>query len=547
MKNIIFVICLLIATALKAQSQNPHFESVSDRLYATNAGKILFLASFGDISQIKKGDFISQYTLTHKSDLSFIAFFDKSLTEYKSSLDPGVKKDLLFGTGNYQFTIWIDRKEIYRSNLLPGAPSRQVQDSARMLYRPLINTLNGQGSWSESFWNRFMDNGGENALTDGPHHLRMEIRPYVNIYNGIKTGPLMAEGELTLNVLRYHNIDIQNVILNTPQPYDGFPVSSEKFNTAKIKELKGLIDQGVFRQINSIIVVNDGKLQIEEYFNGENRNTLHDPRSVGKSFASTLLGIAVDHQFIKNEDQKLSAFYSFKNYAYPDGKDDATIRDLLTMSSGFEGNDDDPGSPGNEEKMYPTGNWADFTLGLPYDPALKNHWHYFTAGTILLGDLLNRSVPEGLEKFAEEKLFRPLNIKNYQWEYTPQNIPNTAGGIRMNALDFAKYGQLYKNNGVWNRKQIISEAWVKKTFTRQVKIENRKNEYYSYLFWNKSFKTANTEYEAFYCAGNGGNYIIIFKDSPVVVLITASAYGQAYAHTHVTKILESFILPAIFQ
>lgn len=542
MKNILLIICLFVINALNAQRQKA---SDSEHLPAEKIGKILFLPFFKDLNQVKESDFIKEYTLTNTSNLSFVAFFDRPLTEYTARLDPDVKKDSLFKIGNYQFALWIDDKEIYRSNLLPGAPQRKVQDSALILSRPLINNINGQGSWSESFWNRLMNNGGEEALKDGRHHLHMEIRPYINVNHQVKTGPLMASGELILQVSRNPVIDILKIALHVPRPYDGFPVSSESFDTTKIKQLKGLINEGVFKRINSIIVINKGKLQIEEYFNGEDRNTLHDPRSVGKSFASTLVGIAVGNKFIGSEDQKLGTFYDFKSYKHPGGKNEATIKDLLTMSSGFEGNDDDPDSPGNEEKMYPTDNWTDFVLNLPYDPVLKNKWHYFTAGTVLLGDLLNRSVPGGLEKFAGERLFGPLNIKNYRWEYTPQNLPNTAGGIRMNALDFAKYGQLHKNRGRWNKKQVIPESWVKKTLTRQVRIPNRKEEYYSYLFWNKSFKVNSREAEAFYCAGNGGNYILIFKDLPIVIVITASAYGQSYAHSQVTKMLESFILPAI--
>ncbi|MDQ1161377.1 CubicO group peptidase (beta-lactamase class C family) [Chryseobacterium sp. SORGH_AS 447] len=545
MKNIILIACLSFISILNAHSRNLSLKQDSDSLYAANVGKILFLPSFKNLNQITKNDVISRYTFTPKSDLSFIAFFEKPLTAYTSSLSLDVKRDSLFKISNYQFAVWVDDKEIYRSNLLPGAPQRKVQDTALILNRPLIDNKNGQGSWSESFWNRFMNNGGENALQDGLHHLRLEIRPYVNRQNQIKTGPVMASGELILQVSRHPVIDIRHIALNAPKPYDGFPVSSKKFDTAKIKQLKGLIDEGIFKRINSIVVINGGKLQIEEYFNGEDRNTLHDPRSVGKSFVSTLMGIAIGNKIIENEDQKLSTFYDFKNNQYANDKGEATIKELLTMSSGFNGNDDDPESPGNEEKMYPINNWTEFVLNLPYDPALKNRWHYFTAGTVLLGDLLNRSVPGGLEKFADEKLFSSLNIKNYRWEYTPQQVPNTAGGIRMNALDFAKYGQLYKNNGLWNKKRIIPESWVKKTLTRQVMIPERKEEYYSYLFWNKKFNAKGRGVEAFYCAGNGGNYIIILKDLPVVVVITASAYGQTYAHTQVTEIIENYILPAI--
>ena len=84
---------------------------------------------------------------------------------------------------------------------------------------------------------------------------------------------------------------------------------------------------------------------------------------------------------------------------------------------------------------------------------------------MILSDVLNKTTPGGLEKYGDERLFKPLGITQYKWQYTPQNVPNTAGGIRMNALDFAKYGQLYKNKGQRHGQQIIPEAWVDKTFT----------------------------------------------------------------------------------
>lgn len=546
-KNSILIFIIFFAFVKQASAQNNSLlkSDYNDEFYSKNIGKIVFLPAFKNSHQIKESDLVKKYTLTNKSDLSFVAFFDKSLTDYKSELSPNIEKDSLFRKGNYQFTLWIDDKEIYRSNLSPGAPYQKVQDTALVLNRPLINNTNGQGTWSESFWNRFIANGGDKALQDGQHKLRLEIRAYVNINNEIKVSPLLAKGELALDVSQNPKIDITPIKLNKPMTYVGFEISSKKFNEDKIKELKGSIDEGIFKQINSIIVINEGKLQIEEYFNGEDRNTLHDPRSVGKSFASTLLGIAIGNNLIKDENQELGAFYNIQSYQHPQSKDHATIKELITMSSGFDGDDGDENSPGNEENMYPTSNWVDFTLNLPYDQTFKNKWHYFTAGTIIIGDIINKSVPMGLEKFAEEKLFHPLGIKNYKWQYTPQNIPNTAGSIRMNALDFAKYGQLYKNNGMWNKKQIIPQSWVLKTLTRQIQIPDRKDEYYSYFFWNKSFSVGNKKAEAFYCAGNGGNYILIFKDQPLVIVITASAYNQSYAHPQVTKILENFILPAV--
>lgn len=522
-------------------------EGIKTDLQKNNIGKIFFTDKKIGNDILEQKDFLSSYTLTNKSNLFFVAYFDNSLTNYKHFLSPEVPLDSLFKSGNYQFTLFIDGNEIYKSNLMPGAPQAELQDTATSLNRPFIDNVNGQGSWSESFWNRFLNNGGDKALLDGSHTLKMEVRPYVKT-DIVKTGEIIASGSLKLNVVRNPKIDISNIALNKIVPYNGFSISKEKYDTEKIKLLKGSIDEGIFKKINSVVVIKNGGILIEEYFNGENRETLHDPRSVGKSFASTLMGRAISDGYIKNELQPLKNFYQLNQFAnFSTAKEQITIKDLLTMSSGFDGNDEDGNSPGNEENMYPTDNWVKFSLGLPFQEKLNHQWHYFTAGVVLLGDILDKSVPNGLKKYADEKLFKPLGINHYEWQYTPQNVPNTAGSIRMNALDFAKYGQLYQNGGIWNGKQILSKNWVNNTFTKQKPITSRKNEYYGYLFWNKNYKSKDKLYEAYYCAGNGGNYILIFKDQPLVIVITASAYGQPYAHSQVDKIIQEYLLPAIYE
>ena len=101
-----------------------------------------------------------------------------------------------------------------------------------------------------------------------------------------------------------------------------------------------------------------------------------------------------------------------------------------------------------------------FALDLPIDDGkvVGKNGNYFTAGVVLLGDILNRSVPDGLEKYADKRLFRPLGGKKYAWPYTPQKVASTAGGLRMSSLDFARFGQLYKNGGVWKGTRIILKA-----------------------------------------------------------------------------------------
>jgi CubicO group peptidase (beta-lactamase class C family) len=541
----IYITILSLTFCFGQQKNIVEPEQFKTDLHRLNIGKIFFTKQRLSYVDIRDSNFLKSYKLTSRSNLFFVAYFNNSLTNYKHHIFQTNSVDTLFKFGNYQFSIFIDNMLIYRSNLLPGAPQENAQDKDTYLIRPLIDNIDGSGTWSESFWNRFLINGGSKSLTDGNHLLRMEIRPYVKL-DSINIGNIIASGELKIEIARNPKFNVNNIKLNRLSPYRGLKTSTFPFDKKKIKYLKAAINEGVYKKINSIIVIKNGKILIEEYFNGKNRNSLHDPRSVGKSFTGAITGIAINEGFIKSNTQTISDFYQlsrFQNYTH--SKENATIEDLLTMSSGFDGNDEIDNSTGNEEKMYQTPNWVKFILDLPYQDSLKKKWHYFTGGVILLGDILNKTVPKGLEKFADEKLFKPLGISNYKWQYTPQNVPNTAGSIQMSALDFAKFGQLYKNGGIWNTKKVLSKSWVEQSLSPKKQIYTRDSEYYGYLFWNKTFKVNKKEYEANYCAGNGGNYILIFKNEPLVIVITASAYGQYYAHSQVTEMLSKYILPAV--
>jgi len=546
----LLIIALFIGSQPAGAQQKDIVKSsgIHSMFHQDHVGQILFTTRDIPLKTLNQKNVVSNYRLTNKSNLFMNAFLVNSLTNELHRLAPRLTADSLVKVGNFQFTLYVDHHLIYQSNLHPGAPSAKTKDTATIFAEPLIDNDHENALWSQYFWGRFMYGGGDSVLTEGRHLLRLEIRPYIQS-GGLKTGRVIAAGELHLLVYRKPKVDISRISLSPVRPYDGFAISSEKFNTGKLKELKGNIDAAVFKKITSIAVIKNGKLLVEEYFNGLTRDSLHDPRSVGKSFSSTLTGIAIADHYLKSEDEPIKDFYDLKSFDnYSPLKNEVTLKDLLTMSAVFDGNDEDGNSPGAEDNMYPTPNWVKFALDLPVNTTKpKEQWHYFTAGVILLGDVLNKTVPGGLEKYADQKLFQPLHITHYQWPYTPQHVPNTAGGILMKTLDFAKYGQLYQNNGEWNGRQLIPKTWVAKTLSRQKAIPGRLNEFYGYLFWNKTYTVAGKDYETYYCAGNGGNSIFIFKNQPWVIVITATAYGAPYAHLQVDRMMQNYLLPAILN
>ncbi|WP_433632350.1 serine hydrolase domain-containing protein [Chryseobacterium cucumeris] len=546
MKPILLLIFIFTFYFYQGQSKKDiiNVEKTENPIRKKYSGKIVFLSQNIATENLRDSDILNSAIFQENGDLGIHAFFDNSLVNYLHQLEPLLSVDELLKKGNYQFSFYVDGKLIYQENLNTGVGTSDHKKFKTSLRIPLLSSKN-EDSWGRYLWMRFyMAHNGIDALKAGNHILKIEIRPYINT-STIQTGSVIAEGQINLTVPAQNTTE-QQIAIQPIQSNSGWNISQERINTEIIRILNKKIAENRFKNITGIVIIKEGKLLLEEYFNGSGRDSLQNTRSVGKSFSSALMGIAIKEGYLKSENQKLSEFYDlklFKNYSPQ--KDNVTIKSLLTMSSGFDGNDENYESPGNEENMYPTENWVKFTLDLPMteNPIGKN-WSYFTAGVVVSGDILDKTVPQGLKNYADQKLFQPLGITNYKWQFTPQQKPSLAGGLRMKALDFAKFGQLYQNNGVWSGKTLLSKEWIQKSFTNYF-TDNPDFEGYGYLFWRKVYTVGNKSYEAFQSSGNGGNKIIIFTQIPVVIVITAQAYNKPYAHQQSEKIVQDYLLPAL--
>lgn len=546
MKKIILLIVCLYTISLCLKAQTTKFvqsDVIELAVHKENIGRIAFMSQVIPIEAFTMSDFLTSFELKEKTDFNIRVFLGNSLTNYLHFLAPNYTADELTKNGNYQFAFFVDGKKIYTENLPVGAGSAEGKNRQTVFRVPLISSKN-EDSWGRFLWNRFMMQAGQEAFTSGEHLLKIEIRPYLKI-NELLVGEIIAEGQISIIVPEV-KINEKLVKVQEIKPLKDWQIATDSFDHDKIEALNRKIATQTFKEVTSIVVIKNGKLLIEEYFNGANRNTLHDTRSVGKSFASVLLGVAIRDGYIKNEKQTLNNFYDLKTFEnYNQEKERITLEDLLTMQSVFDGNDMDNDSPGNEEKMYPTKNWVAFALNLPVDETKIDNkcWDYFTAGVVILGDVLQQSVPEGLYNYADKNLFQPLGIAKYKWQYTPQKVANTAGSLQLRSLDYAKFGQLYKNQGNWNGTQIFSTDWATKSLSKQATISDE--DFYGYLFWNKTYHVDGSDYEVYYASGNGGNKIFIFRDLPLVIVITSKAYNKPYGHSQSDKIVEQYLIPAL--
>lgn len=547
-ESIILVTLLYLFTLNAAVSQKKEVESVPlnngvilNEMHRESIGEIAFMEDFIPFDSFTASDFKTEVQLSRESDLNIRFFMARTLTSYLHDLAPKLSVEELCASGNFMFTFLVDQALIYQFKVPFGAGSCDYKNEQTVYGVPFIHKDNPD-HWGRFLWQRFMHHGGgEEALSVGDHELTIRIKAYLKQEESL-ISDVIAEGSVTVVRAPIVTTSKQKAIQQIKK--SKWPLYTKAFDTTRIETLNELIANETFKDITSIVVLKDGKLALEEYFNGANRKTLHDTRSLTKSFTSTLMGMAIDDGFISSEKASLDQFYdltAFENFS--EAKANITIDDLLQMSSSFEGNDADQSSPGNEENMYPSSDWLKFVLDLPLTQRNPTkQWQYFTGGVVLLGDILDQQT-HGLEEYAEQKLFKPLSIRNVKWQYTPSGVVNTAGSCQLAALDYAKYGQLYLNDGQWEGEQIVPEYWIKQSLTKHQKLDFD-NQYYGYLFWNRTLTLGDKSYDTYRASGNGGNHMVIIKELNMVIVITATAYNRPYAHPQSNKIIASYLLPA---
>jgi CubicO group peptidase (beta-lactamase class C family) len=351
-----------------------------------------------------------------------------------------------------------------------------------------------------------------------------------------------------------------NIYSQTPEKLnDGLLVSTPSsvgLSEKLLSKLDSTIQSGEVHNVTSVLISRNGKLVFEKYYDGFNKNSLHDTRSATKSITGTLIGIAIDKNYILSEQQSIVKYFEDeKPFENPDPrKDSITVEDLLTMSSMMECNDENQFSRGNEERMYLIEDYFKFFLDLPIrgippwetppaESPYGRNFSYCTAGVVLLGGIVQRSTHMPLENFAKKYLFSPLGINKVQWQITPMGIPMTGGGLRITSRDYIKLGELYNSGGMWKGNQIISKEWINKSI--KTHVQARENTNYGYLFWIQKFGKGQKMYSAYYMAGNGGTKIAMFPDLNMVVVTTANWYGTRKAHMQSEKILNEYIIPAV--
>jgi len=306
-----------------------------------------------------------------------------------------------------------------------------------------------------------------------------------------------------------------------------------------------------FPATTSVLVFRKGHLVYERYFGTGGINVLNNTRSATKTVTALAVGRAVGEGLLLSSEQP--AFEQLPDLApfQHDGelKRGITLMDLLTMSSALECNDFDERNVGNEENMYPLTNWSRWAVDLPVKadyrrgPGGRGPFSYCTAGTLLLGQIVQRAARMPLDLYVDHRLLRPMGIRERQWARSPGGEFMSGGGLQLRSRDLLKLGTLLAANGNWNGTQLVPEAWVKRMQTVSNVVDERQS--YGMLLWQRQYSSPCGTVNGWYMSGNGGNVVLSVPLKSLVAVVTRTHYNKRGMHDQTAKLLEKHVLAAL--
>jgi len=342
---------------------------------------------------------------------------------------------------------------------------------------------------------------------------------------------------------------------------DGWAISSlraEGIDSLKISNLMYDI-YTEYNFMHSIILVKNGRLIFEEYFNGYSKYSSHHLQSATKSFASALIGIAIDKGYIDGVDTQIYNFFPEYSHLIDSLKSKINLHHVLSMTAGLQWNEHQVpySSPSNDNYIGHHKNYIEYVLSKPVVSQSGESFNYNSGCAVLLGGIIEYVTERSVESFAYNELFSPLGITYVRWDklILTNNLAGTHGMLYMRTRDMAKFGQLFLNGGEWHGTEIISLDWtIESTKPHITKPVGYKPTQYGYQ-WHVGKLFANPgmlgekEYHTYCALGGGGQFIIVIPAVEMVIVTTANPNSNigdlGNQDLVVIKLIEEYILSSI--
>lgn len=348
------------------------------------------------------------------------------------------------------------------------------------------------------------------------------------------------------------------------------PLASENVGFAAdvARRLDHAIAEKRVWNIHGLVVLRNGQLIIERYFEGQDRargvgdlgtvkftsQTMHDLRSCSKSIVALLYGIALRQGKVPAPEAALfSMFPEYADLAGKDGRSRLTIHHALTMTMGIDWDETsfpyvDPRNA--ETAMDNAPDRYRYVLECPVVDTPGAHWRYCGGATALLARMISKGSGRSLHEFARENLFDPLGIGPTEWATGADGEPYAASGARMSVRDLSRIGSLMLRGGEHGGRSIVPSEWITRCTTPMVSADELRRYGYQWFILDVAFGKprgwAAGRLERMWMAqGEGGQRLFIIPALQLVIAMTSGNYGADDQSIPPTRVLREVVLASV--
>ncbi|MGB0960989.1 MAG: serine hydrolase domain-containing protein [Halocynthiibacter sp.] len=339
-----------------------------------------------------------------------------------------------------------------------------------------------------------------------------------------------------------HNFsNMDQAFLSTPLSKGNGTVSPLPAHAMPVALPAGFDDFITDRALTSIVVLKDGQITHEAYYQGTSEDDLRISWSVAKSFLATLMGVVVAEGHIDSLDDPVVKYVPLlRGSAY----EPATIRNVLHMSSGVKFNEDYLDFWSDINKMGRTiglgGSLDEFaasitdTIGAPGEA-----WQYVSIDTHVIGMVIRGATGRSIPDLMSEKIIQPLGLEAAPKYLTDgEGVAFVLGGLNLTTRDYARFGQMILQGGSYNGTQIVSQEWIEES-TRPSSPKSDGLYKYGYQWWIPADATGH-EFQA---RGVYGQHIFIDTQDNIVIALTSSdkKFRENGAYEQLLAMLRSIV------
>ncbi len=342
----------------------------------------------------------------------------------------------------------------------------------------------------------------------------------VGLWQREKITRLLAVNSLFAEDKIVYNFSHMNAaFLSTPVSRGNGPTSELNYGSDAIlppEVDKWLVD----RTVTALVILKDGDIVHESYFQGTQPDDLRISWSVAKSYLSALIGVLLEEGVIGSIDEQVTQYApALVGGAY----DGATIRNVLNMSSGVVFDEDYLDKNSDINKMGRVlalgGKMDDFATALSetFAPA-GTKWQYVSIDTHVLSMVVRGATDRPIAELLSEKVIVPMGLEHEPYYVTDGfGTAFVLGGLNLTTRDYARMGQMFLQNGRYNSKQIVPEAWVAASTIATAPTAAGESGY-GFQWWIPEDATEGE----FMARGVYGQYIYINRARGVVIATNAA-------------------------